>query len=86
MVSDLGLETVDQPVEETDTGSDTDDALAAGESENVDNAPIEMADEPETDNDIVFGGSGDDWIFGEGGRDLIFGNTSPDRRRTAPLP
>jgi Ca2+-binding RTX toxin-like protein len=67
---------IEQPVEETDTGSDNDDALAAGESENVDNAPIEMADQPETDNDIVFGGSGDDWIFGDGGRDLIFGSTS----------
>ena len=30
----------------------------------------------ETDNDVIFGGSGDDWLFGEGGNDLIFGNTS----------
>ncbi len=68
---------VSEPVEETNTGSDPDDAQATGESENVDDAPVEVADEPETDDDVIFGGSGDDWIFGEGGRDLIFGNASP---------
>jgi hypothetical protein len=68
---------VNEPVEETNTGSDTDDAQATGESEDVDDAPVEVADEPETDDDVIFGGSGDDWIFGEGGRDMIFGNASP---------
>lgn len=31
----------------------------------------------ETDHDIIFGGSGNDWLMGEGGNDTIFGNASP---------
>jgi Ca2+-binding RTX toxin-like protein len=31
---------------------------------------------PETDDDLIFGGSGNDWLFGGSGDDTIFGGTS----------
>ncbi len=56
-----------------------------GDSEVIDPA-VDLSDDAagsdnaagpeETDNDVIFGGSGDDWIFGETGSDLIFGGAS----------
>ncbi|MGI9473068.1 MAG: hypothetical protein ACR2NZ_16120, partial [Rubripirellula sp.] len=56
------------------------------ESDSDSNTSPEVTTEPEmsgdivdaeTDHDVIFGGSGDDWLMGEGGNDMIFGNTSP---------
>ncbi|MCD0462979.1 hypothetical protein LOC72_26270 [Roseiconus lacunae] len=33
--------------------------------------------EDESDDDVIFGGAGNDWIFGEGGDDTVFGGDSP---------
>lgn len=38
---------------------------------------VDVVAEEESDNDVIFGGQGDDWIFGEGGDDTIFGSDSP---------
>ena len=63
----------DIPVDLSDEDNKVDD------SDLID-TPVDLSDEAvdaeETDHDVIFGGSGDDWIFGESGSDLIFGGVS----------
>ncbi len=54
----------DQPI---DDGTETESTGADATDDTV----------VESDNDVLFGGTGDDWIFGEGGNDTLFGSDSP---------
>ncbi len=79
-IEDISLpaeDPIEETNEETDPSSVTDDAPFSGETDDAVDVPTAVADQPETDHDVIFGGSGDDWIFGGGGHDLIFGNSSP---------
>ncbi len=73
------VDPIDADVPSLDSGDATDTEVVSdteiSEAEVMEDAadPIEE----ESDNDIIFGGPGDDWLMGEGGNDMIFGNVSP---------
>ncbi|MEO1527102.1 MAG: hypothetical protein AAFX06_16810 [Planctomycetota bacterium] len=51
----------------------------AGETVNDAQEPVNNTEEPvaESDDDVLFGGEGNDWLFGEAGEDTVFGGDSP---------
>jgi hypothetical protein len=64
-------------IADADLDDSDDQADLLEEPETIDmETPVVDADSEPTDNDVIFGGSGDDWIFGEDGDDVIFGGAS----------